>query len=258
MKAVGIVGGERAFGGKTPKIKEDPRPLYLRVANAIRENIASGRFGDATRLPSEAELTRLFGVSRATVREALSALERDGLISRAHGKGTFARKPQFTLSPGQSRNRGFTETIREMGLIPGTSYLSFNWEPADHEFAQSLSVPVGSPLAVIKRVRTVNGDPVEYAIDWVPAKIIGEDMSAETFPESLFEYLRKQRGVVFGYSDLTIESVLPSAYMAGLLHLELNMPVLLVEEIYYTPEGSPILRCENYHRSDRYKFRIRV
>ncbi len=255
---MGVVGKEEALKGKTPKTKEDPRPLYVRVANAIRDNIASGRFDDATRLPSETELTQLFGVSRATVREALSALERDGLVSRAHGKGTFAKKPQFTLSPGQSRNRGFTETIKEMGLTPGTSYLSFNWEPADPEFAQSLNVPVESPLAVIKRVRTVNNEPVEYAVDWVPEKIIGSDMSAETFPESLFEYLRKQRGVVFGYSDLTIESVLPSAYMAGLLHLELNVPVLLVEETYYTPEGSPILHCKNYHRSDRYKFRIRV
>lgn len=255
---MGIVDRERAFDGTTSRLKDDPRPLYLRVADAIRDNIASGRFDDATRLPSETELTQLFGVSRATVREALSALERDGLISRAHGKGTFARKPQFTLSPGQARNRGFTETVKSMGLTPGTSYLSFNWEPADTEFAQILNVPVGSQLALIKRVRTVNNEPVEYAIDWVPERIIGSDMSAATFPESLFEYLREQRGVVFGYSDLTIESVLPSAYMAGLLHLELNMPVLLVEETYYTPEGSPILHCKNYHRSDRYKFRIRV
>ena len=240
------------------KIREDSRPLYLRVADAIRDQIASGRFQDQSRLPSEAELTQMYGVSRTTLREALSALESDGLVSREHGRGTFVKKPQFTLSAGEARHRGFSETVRDMGYEPGTSYLDFTWHYTDSEIARVLRIPIGSEIAVIKRVRTVNNDPVEYAIDLVPKKVIGESISKETFPESLFEYLRNERGVVFGYSDLVIESVVPSEYVAGLLHLELNLPVLLIKETLYAPEGNPILACENYHRSDQYKFRIRV
>lgn len=242
----------------TRKIREDSRPLYLRVAGAIRDDIISGKFGPEAKLPSEAELTQVFGVSRATVREALSALERDGLISKAHGKGTFAKKPQFTLTSGSSRNKGFTETIREMGLTPGTSYLTFDWEPADSNLALVLRVTLGSPVAVVKRVRTADGEPMIYTIDKIPAHILGEDVSGGTFPESLFEYLRDKRGVVFGYSDLSVQSIVPSAYVAGLLHLPPNMPLLLIEETYYTPRDEPILTCQNYYRSDRYKFRIRV
>lgn len=240
------------------KLKDDPRPLYLRVAEAIRDGILSERLPSEEKLPSEAQLTRMFGVSRATVREALSALERDGLVSKAQGRGTFAKKPQFTLSSGQSRNKGFTDTIREMGLTPGTAYLSLDWEPADANLARVLRVALGSPVAVIKRVRTADGEPMIYTIDRVPAGVIGDDVSQETFPESLFEYLRSKRGVVFGHSDLSVQSIVPSAYVASLLHLPSNMPLLLIEEVYYTPKDEPILACQNYYRSDRYKFRIRV
>lgn len=240
------------------KLKDDRRPLYLRVAEAIRDGILSERLPSDEKLPSEAELTRMFGVSRATVREALSALERDGLVSKAQGRGTFAKKPQFTLSSGQSRNKGFTDTIKEMGLTPGTAYLSLDWEPADANLARVLKVALGTSVAVIKRVRTADGEPMIYTIDRVPVGVIGEDISQETFPESLFEYLRNKRGIVFGYSDLSVQSIVPSTYVASLLHLPSNMPLLLIEEVYYTPKDEPILTCQNYYRSDRYKFRIRV
>ncbi|MEW6229845.1 MAG: GntR family transcriptional regulator [Bacillota bacterium] len=243
---------------ETRRIREDSRPLYIRVASALRDDIISGRLSSEAKLPSEAELTRMFGVSRATVREALSALERDGLISKAQGKGTFARRPQFTLSSGLSRNKGFTETVREMGLTPGTSYLSLDWEPADSNLARVLRVPLGTSITVIKRVRTADGEPMIYTVDRLPTSILGEDITKETFPESLFEHLRDKRGIVFGYSDLSVQSIVPSPYVAGLLHLPPNMPLLLIEEVYYTPRDEPILTCQNYYRSDRYKFRIRV
>lgn len=86
---------------------------------------------------------------------------------------------------------------------------------------------MGSPVAVIKRVRTADGEPMIYTIDRVPAGVIGDDVSQETFSESLFEYLRSKRGVVFGYSDLSVQSIVPSAYVASLLHLPSNMPLVL-------------------------------
>ena len=67
-------------------------PLYYQVMRSLKEDIFSGRFGPEDRLPSEAELTRLFNVSRVVVRQAMKILEDEGLIVRVRGKGTFVRK----------------------------------------------------------------------------------------------------------------------------------------------------------------------
>ncbi|HLA81205.1 MAG TPA: GntR family transcriptional regulator, partial [Thermoleophilia bacterium] len=67
-------------------------PLYYQVMRSLKEDILSGRFGSEDKLPSEAELTQVFKVSRVVVRQALKILEGEGLIVRIKGKGTFVAK----------------------------------------------------------------------------------------------------------------------------------------------------------------------
>jgi len=78
-------------------IKADHRHLYLQVIDRLKSDIETGVFKENEKLPSEFELSKSLGVSRATLREALRLLEEENVIVRRHGVGTFVNpKPLFT------------------------------------------------------------------------------------------------------------------------------------------------------------------
>src|SRR5687767_14508721 len=75
----------------------DAVPLYYQLESVLREKISSGQFASQERIPTETELAVEYGVSRITVRQALSALEKDGLVRRKAGLGTFVSElPAFS------------------------------------------------------------------------------------------------------------------------------------------------------------------
>ncbi|WP_135449713.1 GntR family transcriptional regulator, partial [Planococcus citreus] len=104
-------------------IKSDHRALYLQVIDRMKQDIASGVYKEKEKLPSEFELSKSLGVSRATLREALRLLEEDNVIVRRHGVGTFVNsKPVF--SSGIEELTSVSDMIRQAGMEPGVVYLS--------------------------------------------------------------------------------------------------------------------------------------
>ena len=73
-----------------------PVPLYTQIRELLRERILNGVYKSHAQMPSENEMVRTFGVSRITVRQALTDLQKEGLIFKIHGKGTFVSKPKAT------------------------------------------------------------------------------------------------------------------------------------------------------------------
>lgn len=100
-------------------IKYDSRHLYLQVIDQIRENIANGTYKERERLPSEYELSKQLGVSRATLREALRTLEEDNIVTRRHGVGTFVN-PKPIFSSGIEQLHSITDMINNSGKKSGT------------------------------------------------------------------------------------------------------------------------------------------
>src|SRR3954463_5202774 len=104
-------------------IRADNRHLYLQVIDKIKQNIEKGIFKEKERLPSEFDLAKQLGVSRATLREALRILEEENVIIRRHGVGTFVNvKPLFTS--GIEQLNSVTAMIEQAGMVPGTIFLS--------------------------------------------------------------------------------------------------------------------------------------
>lgn len=104
-------------------VKTDHRHLYLQVIDRIKKDIEQGVYKEKEKLPSEFELAKQLGVSRATLREALRVLEEENVIIRRHGVGTFvSARPMFTS--GIEQLSSVTEMIRQAGRKPGTIFLS--------------------------------------------------------------------------------------------------------------------------------------
>lgn len=237
------------------KLRESLDPLYIRVAEELRKEILSGRFEGDAKMPPEAELASEFGVSRATVREAVSILAREGLIKKSQGKPTALVHPAIYVGEGMERLRSFTEAMEACGKRPGTSWLEFSWEDADEEFAHILRVPRGTRIGVIARVRTADDEPATYSVDKIPVAVLGENVAPEIFRGSLFQYLRG-RGVRLAYSEMSVKSVVSTPEINELLSLPGTVAMLLVEETYFDVDNRPVIWCRNYHRSDRFQFRF--
>ncbi|HEX5325898.1 MAG TPA: GntR family transcriptional regulator, partial [Acetobacteraceae bacterium] len=93
-------------------------PLYRQLTELLRGQIVSGALADGARLPSEAQLGERYGVSRITIRQALADLERQGLLERTPGRGTFVRRRPCPIE-GLTRLSGFSETAAAAGLEAG-------------------------------------------------------------------------------------------------------------------------------------------
>src|SRR5919205_939676 len=110
-------------GDDSMSIKQDNRHLYLQVIDRLKKDIEEGIYKEKEKLPSEFELAKQLGVSRATLREALSILEEENVIIRRHGVGTFVNgRPMFTS--GIEQLNSVTDMILQAGMEPGTIFLS--------------------------------------------------------------------------------------------------------------------------------------
>ena len=145
-------------------VKSDSRHLYLRVIDHIKGKIKDGAYKEKQKLPSEFDLAKELGVSRATLREALRILEEENVVIRRHGVGTFVNaKPLF--SSGIEQLSSITDMISSAGKTPGTIFLSSTTRTLTEEEKEKFNCEDGFSAVMIERVRTADGEPVVYCID---------------------------------------------------------------------------------------------
>lgn len=134
-------------------------PMYRVVAQRLTDQIAAGEYQVGDRLPSEHELARAWGVSRATIVKCFDELERAGVVDRRQGKGTFvAERP---LSHGLTEIVSFTDFTRSAGAVPTQRLLDYQIsEPGEPRDDLLESFPADEQLVVLLRLRLSNDVPV--------------------------------------------------------------------------------------------------
>ncbi len=146
-------------------------PLHTQLRDVLRARILDGEYPQDSQMPSESELGALFKVSRITVRQALGDLQKEGLIFKIHGKGTFVAKPKTFQNV--STLQGLAESMTGRGYEVINRLRSFKFIAADKLVAERLQVAEGEVVAQIKRVRLINREPVSLEITYLP-KAVGE------------------------------------------------------------------------------------
>lgn len=234
-------------------IKGNSRSLFLLVMDKIKSDIESGKLRPGERLPSEAELSKQLGVSRATLREALRLLEEEKIVIRRHGVGTFINsKPVFSGGIGELFS--VTDAIERQGYKAGTMILKTAFEESGEEERKRLSLKQGEGVLMIERIRTADGLPVVYCIDRIPAHLASKGYSARG--ESIFTWLESTTGIRITYAVAQIEPMGYNEKVSNLLHCDRSTPLLLLEQIHYDENERPILYSHNYFRADKIHFHV--
>lgn len=234
-------------------IKSDTRHLYLQVVDRLKRDIEIGIYKEKEKFPSEYELAKTLGVSRATLREALRTLEEENVIIRRHGVGTFVNsKPLF--KSGIEQLNSVTNMIKQAGMNPGTIFLSTNTQCSTEEDIRRFSFSEEEEMILIERVRTANGEPVVYCIDKLPQKILPERFSYDQ--ESIFHFLESdsQRNITYAIAEIE-----PLGYhdkISPTLQCEPETAMLVLKQMHYDEKDEPILYSVNYFRADKFSFQV--
>ncbi|MCR6107007.1 GntR family transcriptional regulator [Salipaludibacillus agaradhaerens] len=233
-------------------IKSDQRPLYLQVIDRIKQDIEDGAYETGERLPSEFQLSKQLGVSRATLREALRMLEDESIIIRRHGVGTFINsKPLF--SSGIEELFSVTDMIKRGNKEPGTNFLSSSIEKPSEDDQRRFYDEQMDDMIVLERVRTADGEPVVYCLDKIPKHHLPDYVSHEE--QSMFDQLEKN-GNTITYAMTQIEPLGYHERVSEILACDPETALLVLKQMHYNEQEEPVLYSLNYFRADKFKFHV--
>lgn len=244
------------IAGPLAQVKPKHTTLTSATVDSLKSAIETGIFPYDTQLPPEEELIAMLGVSRTTLREALRTLEEFGLIVRRRGRGTFVCEKSIVKD--LSTNFGITEMIRQAGMEPGSRDVSMRREGATVALASSLEVPEGSELFVIDRVRTANGKPAVWSLDYISADVVEEKtlqrvMSGDS---SLYEFLYEKMNVGITRGSAQLHPILANATMVEKLRIRRGSPLMVITQTDYLANNQPVLYSIEYHLPDLFVFKV--
>ncbi|MDP2859710.1 MAG: GntR family transcriptional regulator [Bacillota bacterium] len=225
----------------TPEMRvTDFAPLYHKVKEFLRQAITAGAYATGDLLPSETALCRQFGVSRITVRRALSDLAVEGLLQRKRGRGTFVARPKIERS--LSGDPSFARDMIRMGYVPGAMNLKVSSGLADAHVLELLGLSEGDTVLVIDRVLEANGEPVAHQETIVPLRFLPSGFDPALFGQSpVFVVLEEAAGMVFTRVRTTIDPRTVSAEDASLLECGAHSPGFYVEQVIHTAAGTAVM-----------------
>jgi DNA-binding GntR family transcriptional regulator len=213
----------------------------------LRVDILSGEFPPGAKLPNEQALTVRFGVSRATVREAVRALVESAHLRRVHGSGTYVNS-RPALRNSLDTNYSYTDLIRMSGRQPGERYLSSVDAPATQRAAMLLDLPVGAPTIRVERIRTAEGRPVIYSVDVLPRAVVG-DVSAEELSSSLYRFLASI-GRPVHHGEARLVPVVADEHLAEVLGVPEGIPLQHLEQTDFDADGNALMLSAEWHVPD--------
>lgn len=233
-----------------------PVPLYSQLKELLRGRILDGTYPPHSRMPSENELGQAFGVSRITVRQALGDLQKEGLIFKIHGKGTFVAKPKAFQNV--STLQGLAESMSQMGYEVINRLIGLKHLPASARVAERLGLEEGASVSEIKRVRLVNREPVSLEVTYVP-RAVGEKLEkADLVARDIFLIIENDCGIALGHADLAIDAVLADADLTRALDVEEGAPIMRIERLTHAADGTPLDFEYLYYRGDAFQYRLRI
>ncbi len=232
-------------------------PLYLQVEATLKEMIEGLAFSAGEQIPSERELSEQLGVSRMTVRRAIENLTRRGLLERRSTSGTYVRPPQVLRRVGKDIAVGLTQMLQESGSVAGSRLLSFATERAPLKIAEKLNLRLGTPVIVIRRLRTVNNaQPFCVETSYLPQEIV-PGLCADDLAESntsLYRIMQQRYGIRFIRNEETLKISFATQEEAELLGLKHGDPIMLLRSVIIDDRERPVEYLKSVNHPDRVVF----
>jgi GntR family transcriptional regulator len=232
----------------------DERTLVLQLRDAISALIEEQGLRPGDQLPTEAELTRKFQISRPALREALKLLEQDGAIYVKHGKGRFvSAAAALQVERPITCFESVTDMMHKSGYRPMNKVLSISEEVALDEVRTALRLAPGSRVIRLERLRMQGDEVLVYCLDYIPRSIISDRLYDIDWSGSLLDLLERHDMRPRMSTAIAAAIMLPPE-VSERNDLHDFGPAFLITETAFTPTGVPVVFAKDYHRGSRFSF----
>lgn len=232
------------------------KPSLTEQAKAyIKQRIRDGDFA-GERIPAETELAAELGVSRTTIRDALSRLESEGVIYRKQGAGTFVNEPGLQIKTRLEEIWSYEAILEAHGYTPATRILGVDLQPAEERIADQLHITPGDPLITVHKLFLEDEEPVILTINQVPAAVVTAPYEPDDWKAPIFRFLSTFGSQHLAYYLSEIVPMLAGAGIAATLHVEPGSALISFDELGYNDENQPILHTHSYFRDDLLRLRL--
>ncbi len=223
-------------------------PYYKQIHEFYRQDILDGKLALGDRVDSEFEIVDKFHVSRITARQALLELEREGLVQRGRGKGTFViYRPK--IKEELAHIRSFTDEMIQLGRVPGICDLSITKEIPGEETCKNFGIEP-EEMYCVKRVRTADGARVVYFVSYFPLEL-DLPMNLDTYSQSIYEMVGSPNRI-----DEEFSAILPTEEIQKALHVSKTQPILARKRISYDSNQNKMEYTMCYYHGGLFSYTI--
>ncbi|MCK8467461.1 GntR family transcriptional regulator [Microbacterium sp. KSW4-16] len=226
---------------------------HERVRRHLEEVIQQG-LAPHEKLPTERDLAESLEVNRQTVRRALDELERDGVVYRLQGAGTFVSASRISKT---FELTSFSEDMHTRNMRPGALSVDVAPAPAGQTAGYALNLSPQSLVVRIRRVRTADDIPICLEVCSIAAETV-PGLEDGILGDSLYEDLRSRFGISAVRADQEIHAVVLDEEQAAALQTPPFSPAFLVKRTTYDARSRPIEYAESVYRGDRYSYLVSI
>lgn len=231
--------------------RSGPIPLYYQVAKRMRDAIENGELAPGARIENEVTLAGRLGISRPTIRRAIQELVDQGLLVRRRGVGTQVVRGRLT------RGVELTSLYDDLAMAnrsPATTVLLREAVVPSPEVLETLSLPSGTEVLHVRRLRLTDGVPLAVLENFLPPEFLA--LTAESFAKHGLYQLMRAHGITMRVAHQTIGARASTKEEAELLGLTPRAPVLTMSRTVFDQSGHAVEFGDHSYQPDLYSFDV--
>ncbi|OGP87796.1 MAG: hypothetical protein A2156_01225 [Deltaproteobacteria bacterium RBG_16_48_10] len=234
-------------------------PVYYQIKQSIKSWILNREFNPGEKIPSENELASKFGVSRLTVRQAISQLVQEGFLNSKRGEGTFVTNNENLINSFGLEFSGYMDDLFYQVSKVKAKSVEMERIKASRLVREKLELDDEKEEVVqIRRVRLLRDKPFAFTINYLPVEIGMKISEKELYKSPLLKIMEQKLDIHFTEAFQIMEATFANQEVAGHLGISPGSPILYLERIMYTKGKKPVEFVQSSHRGDIYKYVLRL
>ena len=226
-------------------------PRYQEIADDLRTRIQRGDLAAGSRLDTQRRLASAFGVTLMTLRQGLEVLEREKLIERRHGLGTFVAAPSVDYDILQLRR--FAGDLSAQGEHVTTRLLGSGFVAGERRATAALGLGRGARLLAVERLRLIDDRPLSLQRSFLPARLGDDVVRADLALTPLAQILEYKLGITIARAREVVSAVRLGRREARALQAGPGSSAFESERISYDAGGTPVVFDRVFIPGDRFR-----